>query len=240
MSRIPILCYHRIETPPADAVRDRNFTTPTTFAAHLATLAAAGYTGVTIRDLRRWQRGVIALPRRSVAITFDDGYASVVDEALPLLALHGWPCTVFVVSAEIGGTNVWDPCAPPARLLDADALRAMHAAGHDIGSHTRHHVRIRGLDAGTARHELAHSREHIADMLGAPCTSLAFPYGSHDRTSLAQVADAGYDAACTLKRWGNGRQTNPLRLGRMSVGGPLSPLALRAKLLKMMLTPARA
>lgn len=238
--RIPILCYHRIEDPPAGAGRDGNFTTPTTFAAHLGTLASAGYTGVTIREMRQWQRGEIALPPKCIAITFDDGYASVVDRALPLLARHGWPCTVFVVSAEVGGTNVWDPLAPPARLLDANALRAMHAAGHDIGSHTRHHVRIRGLDAGSARLELEQSRTAIADLLGAPCTSLAYPYGSHDRTSLALVADAGYDAACTLKRWGNSRRTNPLRLGRMSVGGPLSPLALRAKLLKLLLTPARS
>jgi peptidoglycan/xylan/chitin deacetylase (PgdA/CDA1 family) len=239
MARIPILCYHRIETPPAGAERDSNFTTPTTFARHLATLAAAGYTGITIRDLRRWQRGEVVLPPRCVAITFDDGYASVVDAALPALALHGWPCTVFVVSAAIGGTNRWDPLAPPARLLDANAVRALHAHGHDIGSHSRHHVRIRGLDHGMARDELAQSRHAIEDLLSAPCTSFAFPYGSHDRTSLARVADAGYDAACTLKRWGNGRRTNPLRLGRMSVGGPLSPLALHAKLLKLFLTPAR-
>jgi peptidoglycan/xylan/chitin deacetylase (PgdA/CDA1 family) len=236
--RVPILCYHRVEVPPASATRDTNFVTPACFAEHLAALSAWGFTGITVSDLLAWQRGERALPARSIAITFDDAYASVVSNALPLLAQRGWRCTIFAVTAHLGGTNAWDPGAPRATLLDAAALRDARSHGHDVGAHSRHHRRLRGLAAADCHEQLVEARAELEQALGAPCESVAFPYGSHDRVTLAQVEQAGYRGACTLKRWANGRRTNPLRLGRMSVGGPLPAWMLMGKLAKMFATPA--
>lgn len=236
--RVPILCYHRIETPPAASAGDTNFVTPTCFAAHLRALAAFGFTGVTVADVMRWQRGESSLPARAIAITFDDAYASVVEHAFPLLAEYRWPSTIYAVTACLGGTNRWDPHAPPAALLDASALRAAIAEGHDVGAHTRHHRRLRGLDTAASVDELEGAKSELEQALGAPCDSVAFPYGSHDRATLSAVRRAGYRGACTLKRWANGRRGNPLRLGRMSVGGELPSWMLMAKLGKMLLTPA--
>ena len=69
--------------------------------------------------------------------------------------------------------------------------------------------------------------------------SFAYPYGTHDAAAVEVVRAAGYEVACTLKRWGNGADTDPLRLGRMSVRGDLPPWALAAKLAKLLLTPSR-
>jgi peptidoglycan/xylan/chitin deacetylase (PgdA/CDA1 family) len=236
--RVPILCYHRVETPPAGAAHDTNFVTPALFGAHLAALAALGFEGVTVAQLLRWQRGETTLPPRPVVITFDDAYASIEAYAFPLLAARGWPATIFAISAFLGRSNTWDPQAPPSALLDATALRDALRVGHDVGAHSRHHRRLRGLDATASHEELAVAKTELEQALGTPCDSLAFPYGSHDRATLAAVQRAGYRGACTLKRWTNGRRTNPLRLGRMSVGGTLSPWMLMAKLGKMFLTPA--
>lgn len=238
--RVPVLCYHRVEIPPPGAAHDSNFVTPALFAEHMQMLTALGYVGVTVRDVTRWQRGEMELPSRAVAVTFDDAYESVQEQAVPILDRHGWPCTVYVVSTQLGGSNVWDPAAPRAQLMDAVALRALAQAGHDIGSHSRRHRRIRGLDVESARDELAGSRDELEAHIGAPVESFAFPYGSHDKRTLEMVRAAGYRSACTLKRWANGRHSNPLRLGRVSVGGPLPAWQLRLKLLKMLMTPAFA
>jgi peptidoglycan/xylan/chitin deacetylase (PgdA/CDA1 family) len=238
--RVPMLCYHRIEVPPVGAERDTNFVTPTQFAEQLDWLKQRGFTGVTVRDVLAWQRGERALPAKPVAITFDDGYSSVEEQALPLLERHQWRCTVFAVTGYLGRTNVWDPHAPSTTLLDAAALRALLAAGHDVGAHTRHHRRVRGLDAAAAREELADARMDLESALGTSCQTIAFPYGSHDRVTLSRVKDAGYAGAVTLKRWANGRSTNPFRLGRLSVGGPLPLWQFAAKLAKLSLTPSFA
>ena len=236
--RVPALCYHRIEAPPANAPRDGNFVAPSMFSEHLSMLASFGFTGITVRDLAAWQRGERALPKRAIAITFDDAYDSVVNEAVPRLAQYGWPATVYVVTSCIGGTNRWDDQAPSATLLDASALRALDTAGFEIGSHSRLHRRIRGLDERSAISELVGSRNELEDAVASPVESFAFPYGTHDQLALDRVHRAGYRAACTLKRWSNPRRGNPMRLGRMSVGGTLPAWQLAAKLLKMQLTPA--
>lgn len=238
--RVPVLCYHRVEVPPRGAEYDTNFVTPSQFASHLRALANFGCHAVTISDITRWQRGTHTLPARAVAITFDDAYESVRDCAVPLLDSHGWPATIFVVSSQLGGSNSWDVDAPRAQLLDADALGALARAGHEIGSHSRNHQRIRGLDETSARDELAGSRATLEQKIGAPILSFAFPYGSHDRLALERVREAGYSSACTLKRWANGRHANPYRVGRMTVGGPVSTRVLTAKMFKLLLTPARA
>jgi peptidoglycan/xylan/chitin deacetylase (PgdA/CDA1 family) len=236
--RVPILCYHRIETPPVGAADDTNFVSPAHFDGHLASLHTAGFTGVTVRDLLAWQRGEGVLPAKPIAITFDDAYASVVTHAVPALDKYRWPCSVFAVSGYVGGRNVWDPHAPPATLLDAEALRSLLTAGHDVGAHTRYHRRVRGLDEPDAMEELSGAKHDLELLLGVACDSLAFPYGSHDPDTLARVQRAGYRGALTLKRWTNGVRTNPYRLGRMSVGGPLPPWRLRVKLAKMFFTPS--
>ena len=237
---MPTLCYHRIEVPPAGATSDTNFVTPDRFASHLRLLASFGCTGVTIRDIARWQRGEIELPARAIAITFDDAYSSVAKHAIPLLASLQWPCTIFVVTSQVGGSNAWDAQAPRTSLMDVDALRALAAGGHEIGSHSHNHRRIRGLDDDNAYDELSMSRAVLESIVSKPVESFAFPYGSHDRCALERVRDAGYSSASTLKRWANGRGSNPFRLGRMSVGGPTSAYALTAKLFKLCVTPSRS
>lgn len=236
--RVPILCYHRIEAPPTGAERNTNFVAPKRFAEQLALLQRAGYSGVTVRDIVEWQNGMRTLPTRSIAITFDDAYESVAEHAIPMLDTSAWPCTLFVVCSEVGGANRWDVDAPPARLMTGSTLRALASRGHEIGSHSRTHRRIRGLDAAAATDELAGSRMELEQLLGGPVKSFAFPYGSHDADALTQVRHAGYDGACTLKRWANPKSGNSLRLGRMGVGGPLPTWQFALKLQKLRLTPA--
>jgi len=238
--RVPVLCYHRVEQPPVGAELDTNFVTPSDFLTHIRTLVARGFSGVTVRDIARWQHGEQPLPPRPIAITFDDAYSSVGHTALPILAAEGWPCTVFAVSSQLGGTNAWDDHAPPAQLMTGSELRDLASNGHEIGSHSRHHRRIRGLTGSDAAEELTGSRADLESLLGAPVVSFAFPYGSHDGRALATVAAAGYRAACTLKRWANGQGANPLRIGRISIGGPLPAWQLGLKLLKAFATPHRS
>lgn len=49
---------------------------------------------------------------RLVAITFDDGYRSVLERAVPVLEAHGFPATMFVPTRYIGDENRWNPPCP--------------------------------------------------------------------------------------------------------------------------------
>lgn len=75
------------------------------------------------------------VPPRAVCITFDDGYRSTYDLALPVLKKFGLPATIFVTSGYIGEGSMWNDkiletvrCLPDAQL----DLREISLGVHSI------------------------------------------------------------------------------------------------------------
>ena len=105
MTPIPILLYHSVGHPLADAYR-RWCIEPTLFDEHLAAVSSGGFDILTVSGLfDALDAG--ALPTKPLVITFDDGRADYVDHALPALDRHRMCSTVYVVSAHVGGTSSW-------------------------------------------------------------------------------------------------------------------------------------
>jgi peptidoglycan/xylan/chitin deacetylase (PgdA/CDA1 family) len=104
-----ILLYHRVADLPSDPFFLS--VTPRHFAEHLEVLRAVG-TPVTLADLDRWRTDG-RLPRRCIALTFDDGYADNLEHAKPLLERFDVPATVFVASGYLGSEHGfwWDELA---------------------------------------------------------------------------------------------------------------------------------
>lgn len=101
--------YHRIGTESFDpwglAVEERQF------ESQLQWLARRRRVLPLSEFARRHREG--ALPNDAVAITFDDGYASVMQRAVPLLGKYGLPATVFLPAERIdrGQSFWWDELA---------------------------------------------------------------------------------------------------------------------------------
>lgn len=184
------------------------------FRAQLDLLSTKGWRTPTLQEL-------MAAPdrfqKRTVVITFDDGYADnlfAVDELLR----RGMHATWFVVSGSIGRHPSWPATDRPAgRLLNAAELREMQSVGMEIGSHTVSHVRLTELDEVRRRSELVDSRREIEDVLGNAISSFAFPYGAWDRDCVKAVEQAGYRSACTTRTGWALRDGNPYLLRRLTV-----------------------
>lgn len=116
-----VLLYHRV----ADLGRDpwNLAVSPRRFEAHMAALARGGYSPLPLGDFVD-ALGAGRLPRRAVAVTFDDAYGDVGRTALPILERHGVPATAFAVSGAVGRAREfwWD--ALERLVLDAGALPA--------------------------------------------------------------------------------------------------------------------
>ncbi len=92
-------------------------------------------------------QGGAPLPRKAVALTFDDGYADFGSAALPILDEFDAPATVFVVGDEMRARLALDNTLP---LLDADALVRVSAHPRiDIGYHSRTHANLGKLGKRT-------------------------------------------------------------------------------------------
>lgn len=102
--RLAVLIFHRV-TPVADPLFPHEMHARR-FDATMGALAAAFNVLPLADGVARMAAGT--LPRRAVAITFDDGYADNHGVALPILARHRLPATFFVASGFLDGGIMWN------------------------------------------------------------------------------------------------------------------------------------
>lgn len=190
-----VLMYHGVEEVPEDPYN--LFVTPARFAEQMTWLAEHGLRGVSMGELVaavRTGRG-----RGLVGLTFDDGYVSQLNHAVPELQRHGFTATMFVISGLLGRTNEWEiPGTPVWQLMSVDQVAQVAAAGMEIGSHSVTHPRLRGIGEEQLRAEVAESRSSLSKLLDQPIQGFAYPHGSMDAAARQAVRDAGYDYACSV------------------------------------------
>ena len=233
--RLPlILCYHAVSS----VWRTELAVAETQLAGQLAALRRRGYVGLTFAESER-ARLAGRLPKRTVVVTFDDGFAST-SRARPALEEAGFPGTVFVVTdfVESGDALSFVPSGSDAEATDELAtdelaplgwseLAELRELGWEVGSHTVTHPRLPDIDSPELQRELELSRETIERRLGI-CETLAYPYGAADERVAAAAAEAGYLAACTLT--GADRVDERFRRSRVGMYRNDAGLRARAKL----------
>ena len=210
MSDVLVLCYHAVSPDwPADLS-----VTPERFEAQLELLVRRGYVGVT------FEQAVTDPPAsRTLAVTFDDAFRSVLDLALPVMRRLGLPGSLYVPTDFPGrpgpmaweGTDHWvgGPHEHELRCLEWADLAELAEAGWEIGSHTRSHPHLTHLSDEALRDELEGSRAACEEAIGGLCRTIAYPYGDVDERVKAAAAGAGYEAAGALPGM------------RLPAGGPL-------------------
>lgn len=177
-----VLCYHAVsERWPADLS-----VTPAALRRQLAGLVRRGYRGVTFYE-------AVTEPAagRRVAVTFDDGYLSVLELGAPILEELELPGTVFVPTDFMDrpepmawpGIDQWleGPHRDELRPISWTDARDLTSRGWEIGSHTCSHPHLTTLDDATLERELLESRQACEEHLSVPCRSIAYPYGDVDR-----------------------------------------------------------
>lgn len=220
------LAYHGVSMVPFEDDRYRLFTAPAALDRQIRQLQRWGYELVTFGALasRVAAAGSPAAAGRVAALTFDDGFADNRHELLPVLAARGVPATVFVVGGWLGGTH---PDAPGTPILSADDVVALRRAGVEIGGHAMGHVDLRGVAAADLAADLTSCRTLLSDLVEAPVTSFAYPFGDADDRVRAAVAAAGFTAACRTS--GEGDWSDPFDLPRQAMGNGSSLLGMRLK-----------
>jgi peptidoglycan/xylan/chitin deacetylase (PgdA/CDA1 family) len=190
---VPILTYHSLdESGSVISVP------PAVFRRQMLALRGWGYVGIHLSALLDGWEGKRSLPSRPVVLTFDDGFANVLDQAAKVLTEVGFRATVFAVADHCGGHNDW-PSQPPGvirlPLLSWQGLRELSAAGFEVGAHTLTHPPLTQLDNTAAEREIAISRRVLEDGLGQPVSTFAYPYGLAGLRER-ELAARHYRAAC--------------------------------------------
>lgn len=218
--RVPILMYHQVSPRPASGF-EKYTVTPRALAAQMRWLALAGYTPVGLDDLLAHRAAGAPLPRRPVVITFDDGFQSCVEHAVPVLQSRGFTATFYLVAGLMGQPSRWlrRERGIELPLVDWATARALQAAGFTCGAHTVTHPRLAQLPTAECRDELRRSRDLLEAQLGSEVAHLAYPFGSYDARVRDLAAETGYRSACTVEIGLSGPGDDPLALRRVPVLG---------------------
>jgi peptidoglycan/xylan/chitin deacetylase (PgdA/CDA1 family) len=208
---VPILVYHNL----GPQSKGRLLIGADAFTEQMRYLKKEGYHVVTLADFVEWLQFKRQLPRKTVVLTFDDGYRAFRDFAYPVLKELGFTATLFVYTDYVGaGRN----------SLSWEDLRGLAAEGFDVQAHSKTHGDLRRApgenDAQYTRRmqtELAEPPKQFQRQLGRPVPFLAYPYGRVDDALLTRVRQEGYVAAFTVRRESNPSFVPLLQIRRSQV-----------------------
>lgn len=149
--------------------------------------------------------GADAKPDRSVggryvAVTFDDAFASLMDNALPELQNRHVPCTIFAVSETLGKAANWEDIGEThgnEKIMTFDQVRRVSPALVGFGAHTMTHPVLTTLDEQAARREIVESRSRLQELVGREISLFSFPYGAFDNRLICLCREAGYQRVFT-------------------------------------------
>ncbi len=223
--RLAVLGYNKVSEPASGGRATRHYVSQAVFHWQLGQLRAGGWSFVDAGSVLAALAGEGKLPDRAALVTFDGGYLSLVDWALPVLTEYQCPAVVFVPTDHVGGFNAFDhgrTSEPLEQLCGWGELERLEAAGVSVQSQGASHQPFSRLSSSEVTSEVVRSKAELERRLKGPVRFLAYPYGDlgSDTDLMADVlAEAGYEAAFT---YGGGAfdpwQADRFRLDRIAVG----------------------
>ena len=213
--RSVIFGYHGVGEPHSRL--DPHFlrVAPDRLAAQIELLRGAGFQFVTVAQLAALGEGG-APPPGHAALSFDDGMEDNHSQLLPILKRYEIPATIYVSTGLIGQSNPWLAEGTEARMMTREEIVAVARAGVEIGAHTVTHPDMSELDRETCRREMADSRDELAELVGEPVRTFAYPFCRYGPEAIEAARDVGFLAAVT----GEGRGGwQPYELNRAMITG---------------------
>ncbi len=197
------------------------------FERHLAAISHAvthaGLDRVTTARQLVWRQ---PSERPAVLLHFDDGGACALDVA-DRLERMGWRGFFHITTDRIDTRG----------FVTASDVRALHARGHVLGSHScSHPPRMSSLAPDVMAREWAASKARLEDLVGARVTVASVPGGFCSHQVIRAADTAGLDVLFTseptsrfdwvlgclvLGRYAIRRTTLPETAARLATGAPL-------------------
>ena len=205
--------YHRF----GKSVRDPLCVDTETFEKQVRWLASEGL-AVSLDELTAFVEGRRAIRDRSVLITVDDGYLSVLEWMAPILHRYGVPAVAYVTTSLLGTSNA----DAPERYMSWEEAGKLPELGVTVGSHGHTHRSLGLMSPTEAREEGARSRELLRSRLGIPADSFAYPYGmrpDHSPATAAALREVGYRSVFVAMHGAIGTDSDPHVLPRIKVEG---------------------
>jgi peptidoglycan/xylan/chitin deacetylase (PgdA/CDA1 family) len=202
-----ILCYH-------DVGGSWEFSTSKgQFAKHIKALAEKTKI-VSLKDAFSGKKENVS----KVALTFDDGYVGVYQNAYPILKKYNSVATVFAVNTK----NISTRTGHKANLLNKRQVNALLKAGWTIGFHTTTHADLSTLSNDELRKEIKEGKGSFESKFGIKTKYFAYPYGRYTKLAVKMVKDSGFEAAFTVDGGEAASYENKYTISRVTISKYIS------------------
>lgn len=214
-----VLGYHSIDRRRVSGELADYSLHPSTLENQIINLKRTGFTFVQPEKALAFIEGREFLPKRSLLLSFDDGYVDFAEVAVPILAKHEVPAVVFAVTGRLGETNDWDTDkgGPPRLLMSATDLRGLHASSVQVGAHSRSHRVLVSLPADELMNEVDGSMADLQALQVNGLRLFCYPYGEFDDTVESRLRAAGARAAFTVEPGVVASPSGRFRLPRIEI-----------------------
>ena len=237
---LPILMYHKVVDQEQEGPH-RIFVLKDTFERHLRSLKARGFYFLSFNELSDYwhdRKPLKELPRKSVVLTFDDGYVNNLRNAVPLLKKYGARGTLFLLADHSITTNHWDTASdpsdqnrstgrlesfspinldPPEELMSLAQKQSLDPNVIEVGSHGLRHERLPAKTDDEIVSELRTSKIILEHDLKCKISVFAYAFGDIDQRLPELAEQAGYEFAVNTDRGPVEWTRNPRSLFRVSV-----------------------
>lgn len=131
------------------------------------------------------------------AITFDDGFRSLIENVIPKMRERKIPVTLFIPTGYFGKRPGWinNPNHEDANefLMTKEQVKNLPDDLIKIGSHCVTHPHLTNLDEMKARMELVESKNDLERILNREINLLSFPHGAYNQQVIEWTREAGYE-----------------------------------------------
>lgn len=203
---IPIVMYHSIGYEKGNTAR----VTKEKFKEQMKYLKDNDYVTLTLNEAYDFFIDNKPVPKKSIVLTFDDGYLDNYVEALPILKEFKFKATIFVITSLVDKVPDY---------MNSSQLKEMQDNGIDIESHTENHEHLKELSYEKQVVTLQGSKDFLEKTLNKKIQYLAYPFGEYSKETLKAVSQVGYKMAITTDgRWSD-KSDGILTLDRVFISG---------------------
>ncbi|MBO7435757.1 polysaccharide deacetylase family protein [bacterium] len=207
---IPIIMYHQVRNDKSgDMIISKG-----KLEEELAYLKREGYYSVSPSEWLDYCDGRIGLPQKCVILTFDDGWKSQYQNAVPLLEKYGFRGVFYVYPDFVGGSAA----------MNWKQIQSLAKRGHTVGCHSMTHPKLTPDKNESDRNYKARIKEEIIDAkkvieekTGISVTDFCFPYGYYSEDCFKLLDKAGFETATTVNAGQNSKNSDPYLLSRYQV-----------------------
>lgn len=182
---IPVLCYHDVNPKQTnDMLLD-----PNKFEEQMKYLKTNNYVSLTMSELYGFLRENKKIPKKSVVITFDDGYIGNYKYAYPILKKYNMHACMFMISDML--TN--------SLYVNEDQLKELSDSNvFEIQSHTAMHEDLTSLSKDRQIDTMKKSKEKLESITNKTVEFLAYPYGKSNKDTRTAAKETGYKLGFSL------------------------------------------